>query len=168
MKNTLLLALLLYAFNANAQSVEPTYMIKDGKLVFNMSKDTILLDSLIAISKRYGVEKNFIWQVDSSKLKSKEPIRIAFGVSREQFETMAKRTAFNEKRVAILKQFYEVDFPNCGNGIDYLAKKREYLKKYPEYLTGEVGFREQDLNMDDEEANKIILNTDKYRQTHPN
>jgi hypothetical protein len=163
----LLLLLSLVSIHAFAQTPEPPILFKNGKINFNMSKDTVLLDSLIAISKRHGVEKNFDWGIDSSKLGSKEPIRIAFGLNLAQFEEMAKQTAFSEKRAAVFRQFF-ADFQNCGNGSEYLALKREYLKKYPEHLKNEPGFQEEYLNMSDKEANDMVLNTEKYRQTHKN
>ncbi|MPR33250.1 hypothetical protein [Salmonirosea aquatica] len=168
MRRYLLLFFLLPITNSFSQSPEPPILFKDDKIVLNMSKDTVLLDSLIAISRRYGVEKNFNWGIDSSALSGRYPIKIAFGLNLVQFEGMAKRLAFNEKHAEILRQFFEKDFQECSTGREYIALKRAYLKKYPEYLKNEAGFREEDLKRDEAVMDKMILNTEKYREAHKN
>jgi len=166
MKSIFVLLLFLSGINSFAQTPEPPVLFKNGKVQLNMSKDTVLLDSLIAISKRYGVEKNFNWEIDSTKFETNAPIRIAFGMNLVQFEGMAKRLGFNERKATILSQLFLKDFQNCGNGKEYIALKRAYLEKYPEYLNNEVGFQEEDLNVNEERMDQMILNTEKYRQTH--
>jgi hypothetical protein len=88
-------------------------------------------------------------------------------MSLEKFEEGMKQLAFNEKRVEILNQFYFKDYPNLSTVKEYIALKREYVKKYPEYLKDEAAFQEDRIRDEERNADKIILNTKKFQKVDP-
>lgn len=78
-----------------------------------------------------------------------------------------KQLAFNEKRSEILNQFYFKDYPNLSTVKEYIALKRAYFKKYPEYLKDEPAFQEVRIQEEERNADKIILNTKKFQKIDP-
>lgn len=148
---------------------ELTYKHEETKKV---QKDSIEVEfeTLMKIARKYGVEKNFSWEFKDPKANSqslKKPEKVILRMSLEKFEEGIKQLAFNEKRVKILEQFYLKDYPNLSTVKEYIALKRAYVKKYPEYLKDEYAFQEVRIQDEERNADKIILNTKKFQKVDP-
>jgi hypothetical protein len=145
---------------------------KDNGSAAQMRKDSIVVEyeTLMKIARKYGVEKNFSWESKDAKanLKNlKKPEKVVLRISLEQFEAGMKQLAFNEKRSEILNQFYFKDYPNLSTVKEYIALKRAYVKKYPEYLKDEAAFQEAKIQEEERNADKIILNTKNFQKVAP-
>lgn len=124
---------------------------------------TVKYDDLVKIAKKYGMEKKLVWEPPANNKNLKRPDKITIKMSIEQFEEMMKQAAFNEKRVEILKQYYEIDYPKLTTVSEYLELKRSYVKKYPEYLKNERLFQEEYMREEEENAHNITLNTKGFK-----
>lgn len=131
----------------------------------NPASTIVKYDDLVKITKKYGVEKNMVWQPHANNKNLKRPDKVTIKMSIEEFEEMVKKMAFNEKRVKILRQFHEVDFQKLTTISEYLELKRSYAKRYPEYLKNERYFQEDYMKDEEENSDKIILNTKGFKRS---
>ncbi len=133
-----------------------------------MRADTVEFDKVLSIARKYGLEKNFQWQPPENNKSMERPKKVVLRISMQEFEEWMKNIAFNEKRMSILNQFYLVDAKKVSTGSEFIALKRLYLNKYPEYLKDEPAFQEKEIARQEKHADQIKLNTENYRQTHKN
>lgn len=130
-------------------------------------RDTVKLETLLSIARKYGLEKKMIWEPFAENKNPERPKTVVLKISLEHFEEWMKQTAFNERRVEILTQFYMNDFQKVSTVKEYIALKRAYAKKYPEYLKNEKAFQESEIQREESVADQIVLNTPGYRKAHP-
>ncbi|MEZ4905479.1 MAG: hypothetical protein R2822_28790 [Spirosomataceae bacterium] len=147
MKLLISILLLLPAITFGQMRTKSELTQAENKKSAQTQRDSIVVEyaTLMKIARKYGVEKNFSWTPKSSmsNIKNlKTPDKVVLRISLEQFEAGMKLLAFNEKRSEILNQFYFEDYPNLSTVKEYIALKRAYLKKYPEYLKDEPSFQE--------------------------
>ncbi|QHV98273.1 hypothetical protein [Spirosoma endbachense] len=62
-----------------------------------------------------------------------------------------------------MQQFFLVDFQKVSTVQEYTALKRAYVKKYPDYLKDEMGFREADIQKEEKHPELVSLNTPNFR-----
>jgi hypothetical protein len=116
---------------------------------------------LNTISKKYGVEKNLKFIPTASSNKNGFVIDAPSFVA--HFEKMVKDMSFSKKKTAVLNQFYLVEFPKIRTISEYLALKRAYAKKYPVYLHDQPAFQETTIQREEQQPERIWLNTPNFR-----
>ncbi|RDB05634.1 hypothetical protein [Runella aurantiaca] len=164
--------LLLLAITVGQTQTKSELTQAKNKKFSQTQRDSIIVEyeTLMKIARKYGVEKNFSWEPKDPKANPKnfkKPDKVVLRISLEQFEAGMKQLAFNEKRSEILNQFYFKDYPNLSTVKAYIALKREYIKKYPEYLKDEAAFQEARIQEEEKNADKIILNTKNFQKVNP-
>jgi hypothetical protein len=126
------------------------------------SRQTDSLSTVLnAIAKKYGVEKNL--KFISATRVSRSAVVIDAPSFVVHFEKMAKDLAFSEKKIAVVDQFYLVEFPKIRTVGEYLALKRAYAQKYPSYLRDLPAFQETTIQREAQHPERIWLNTPNFR-----